>query len=250
MTLELKKPLVFFDLETTGIEISESRIIEISLAKQHPDGYMESKTRRFNPGVPIPLEATAVHGISDADVADEMPFREFAGTLAEFLTGCDLAGYNLIRFDLPLLEKEFERAQVAFSIQGRNVLDVMRIFHLMEPRDLKAACRFYLGHEHARAHSAEADVTATADILSAMMKRYSDLPRGIDGLCDTLRAPGTMDICGNFIIRNGKPTFSFGKYKGKSLDWVVANDPNYLRWLLNQNYLSDTKAIIEQHLHS
>ena len=247
MPIQLSRPLVFFDLETTGVDVGKARIVEISVAKHLPDGTVESKTRRFNPGVPIPPEATAVHGISDADVAGESPFWQVAKSLADFLEGCDLAGYNLVKYDLPLLEKEFERAKVPFSIEGRKVVDVMKIFYRMEPRDLAGACRFYLGREHNDAHSAQADVAATADILGAMMERYSTLPKEIDELCGALAEPDAMDISGNIILKNGQPHLNFGKHQGKSLEWVANKDPDYLNWLLNGTFLSDTKAIVERY---
>lgn len=248
MPIQLSRPLVYFDLETTGVDVARDRIIEISVAKHHPDGKVESKTRRFNPGVPIPKEATAVHGITDADVAGEPPFGSVARRLADFLEGCDLAGYNLVRFDLPLLEREFGRANVPFSIEDRRVVDVMQIFYKREPRDLAGACRFYLGRDHEGAHSAEADVAATADILGAMLGRYADLPRGLDELCGSLRDPDSLDYSGNIANKNGKPHLTFGKHSGKSLEWLTAHEPDYLRWMLEGTFLSDTKAIIRRHL--
>lgn len=248
MPIQLTRPLVFFDLETTGVDAKTARIIEISVAKHMPDGTVESKTRRFNPGMPIPAEATAVHGITDADVAHEPEFERVASGLASFLADCDLAGYNLIRYDLPLLEAEFRRAEVPFSLKGRQVLDVMRIFHRKEPRDLAGACRFYLGREHDGAHAAQADVAATAEVLGAMMARYGDLPANLPELCEQLTDPDTLDLAGNLILNDGKPHLNFGKHAGKSLEWMARNEPGYLEYILKQDFLSDTKAIVAGYL--
>jgi DNA polymerase-3 subunit epsilon len=248
MPIRLTRPLVFFDLETTGVDAKTARIIEISVAKHLPDGTVESKTRRFNPGMPIPAEATEVHGITDADVAHEPEFERVASGLASFLADCDLAGYNLIRYDLPVLEAEFRRAEVPFSLQGRQVLDVMRIFYRKEPRDLAGACRFYLGREHDGAHSAEGDVSATAEVLGAMMARYGDLPSSLPELCEHLADPDKLDLAGNLVLNDGKPHLNFGKHAGKSLEWVAQNQPDYLDYILKQDFLSDTKAIVAGYL--
>ena len=248
MPIQLSRPLVFFDLETTGVDVKEARIIEISVAKRLPDGSVESKTRRFNPGMPIPAGATAVHGITDADVAHESPFWQVAKSLVDFLEGCDLAGYNLVKYDLPILEKEFERAKVPFSIEGRKVVDVMKIFYQKEPRDLAGACRFYLGREHDGAHSAQADVAATAQVLDAMMERYGDLPNSLSELSDHLNDPNAIDLAGNLVLVDGKPHLNFGKHAGKSLDWVAKNFPSYINFILAGDFLSDTKAIVARYL--
>jgi len=248
MPLVLTRPLVFFDLETTGLDAKSARIIEISVAKHLPDGTVESKTRRFNPGMPIPAEATEVHGITDADVAHEPEFKLLAPGLSTYLTDCDLAGYNLIRYDLPVLEAEFRRAEVPFSLKNRAVLDVMQIFYRKEPRDLAGACRFYLGREHEGAHSAEADVTATANVLKAMMARYGDLPSTLPELCEHLTDPSKLDLAGNLVLLNGKPHLNFGKHAGKPLEWVAENFPGYLHFIMDGDFLSDTKAVIGRYL--
>ena len=247
MPIQLSRPLVFFDLETTGVDVGKARIVEISVAKHLPDGTVESKTRRLNPGVPIPPEATAVHGISDADVAGEPEFKLVAAGLSTYLADCDLAGYNLIRYDLPVLEAEFRRAEVSFSLKGRKVLDVMKIFYRKEPRDLASACRFYLGREHDGAHSAQADVAATAEVLGAMMARYGDLPSSLPELCEHLTDPDKLDLAGNLLLVNGKPHLTFGKHAGKSLEWVAENFPGYLNYILEGTFLSDTKAIVARY---
>lgn len=246
---QLDKPLVFFDLETTGKETKTARIVEISVTKILPDKTSQVKTRRFNPGEPIPAEATLVHGIKDEDVKDEPRFQELAGGLLAFLEGCDMAGYNLIRFDLAVLEQEFKRANKSFSLEGRRILDVMKVFHKKEPRDLEAAVRFYLEREHDGAHSAAADVAATVDIMGAMIQRYSDLPQSVGGLCDFLRDPSQLDIAGKIIARDGEPHLTFGKHVGKSLTWIAANDMEYIYWIVKKSdFLADTKAIAAKYL--
>ena len=250
MSIRLSRPLAFFDLETTGVNAKTARIIEVSVAKHWPDGMVESKTQRFNPGIPIPAEATAVHGITDSDVAHEPAFQRVAAGISAYMADCDLAGYNLIRYDLPVLEAEFRRADVPFTLEGRHVLDVMRIFFQKEPRDLAGACRFYLGRDLDGAHSAQADVTATADVLGAMMVRYGDLPSSLPELCEHLNDKEKLDLAGNLIVVNGKPHLNFGKHSGKSLEWVASNEPSYLNFILNGDFLSDTKAIVGRHLSS
>jgi DNA polymerase-3 subunit epsilon len=248
-SIQLDKPLVFFDLETTGKESKTARIVEISVTKILPDKTTQVKTRRFNPGVPIPAEATEVHGITDEDVKDEPPFAALANGLLAFLEGCDLAGYNLIKFDLPVLEQEFKRADKQFSIEGRLVLDVMKIFHKKEPRDLEAAVRFYLEREHDGAHSAEADVSATVDILGAMVSKYSDLPQNLTELCALLRDPSQLDLSGKIVAKEGEPHLTFGKHLGKSLAWVATHDQEYIRWIVHKgDFLEDTKAIAAKYL--
>ena len=244
--LELARPLAVFDLETTGTSPERDRIVEISVVKVSPGGVVETKTRRVNPGIPIPKAATAVHGISDADVAGEPQFRQLARGLAQFLEGCDLCGYNIRRFDLPFLNAEMVRSGVEFTVQGRAVLDAMEIFHREEPRDLTGAVRFYLEETHAGAHGAEADAMATARVLDAMTGQYTHLPKGVEALDKSLRFPNQMDVAGNFESVRGKARFTFGKHQGKLLADVVRDDPAYLSWILGGSFLDDTKAIIRQ----
>ena len=244
--LVLTRPLAIFDLETTGISPERDRIVEISVVKGLPGGGVETKTRRVNPGIPIPKAATAVHGITDADVAGEPFFRQLAKGLAQLLEGCDLCGYNIRRFDLPFLNAEFQRAGVDFSVQGRAVLDAMEIFHREEPRDLTGAVKFYLQQAHEGAHGAEADAMATARVLDAMAGRYPHLPKGVQALDESMRFPNQMDVAGHFESVRGKARFTFGKHQGKYLQDVVRDDPAYLSWMLGASFLDDAKAIIRQ----
>ena len=185
--IRLERPLVVFDLETTGKKVQTDRIVEISLLKLLPDGTNQIKTRRLNPGIPIPAEATAIHGITDADVANENYFRQIARSLATYLEGCDLCGYNIWIFDLRMLVNEFKRAEVPFSVEGRHIIDPCRIFHKREPRDLTAALRFFCRMEHEGAHGAEADVLAALLVLDGQVERYEDLPLTVVEL--TIRVP-------------------------------------------------------------
>jgi DNA polymerase-3 subunit epsilon len=191
--LKLSRPLVFFDLETTGPDPYADRVVEISVLKVAPDGSREGRTRRINPGRPIPPEATAVHGIRDEDVRDSPQFRQIARSLLEFLEDADLAGYNVRRFDAPILDREFRDCGMDLGLSRRRVIDAMTIFHRKEPRDLSAAVRLFLGRPHEGAHSAEADVAAAAEVLDAQLERYPDLPRTVEALdtwCGASRKAG------------------------------------------------------------
>jgi DNA polymerase-3 subunit epsilon len=247
--ISLAKPLAVIDLETTGTNPRFDRIVEISVLKLLPEGAYELRTRRLNPGMPIPPEATAVHGIADADVAGEPRFEQIAGGLLDFLNGCDLGGFNLKRFDLPLLRQEFARAGRSFSHEGLAIVDAMEIFHACEPRDLSAAVRFFLGREHERGHSAEADALATAQVLDAMLTRYAHLPRTVDELHQRFKDPDALDADRKFIRANGEIKFNFGVHRGQPLAEVARRKPDYLRWMLNEeSFREDAKAIVRQAL--
>ena len=247
MVLKLTKPLAVIDLETTGLNVESDRIVEISVLVIRPDGSRVSKTRRVNPGVPIPPEATAVHGIRDADVADEPRFAQIAAGFLEFLGDADLAGYNLRGFDLPLLTREFERAGRPLSLAGRAVVDAMEIFKRKEPRDLAAAYRFFCGKSRDDLHSADADVLACAEILEAQLARYDDLPREPAAL-DTLFRPPWIDREGKFAWRGGEAVFNFGKRRGQTLKAVAAEDPSYLDWMAGANFPEDAREIARRAL--
>lgn len=240
--LSLDRPLVFLDLETTGIRARTDRIVEIGLIRVDPGGDVTEKVRRFDPGVPIPAEATAVHGISDEDVAGEPPFAARARALADLLEPCDLAGFNLRRFDLPMLLAEFGRAGVPFDVSERRIIDVQMIFHREEPRDLSAAVRFYLDRDIEDAHSALGDIRATAAVLSAQLERYSHLPRdagGLDAYCDEVR-PFETELDRWFECRkDGGHTFRRGKHRGRDLVEVAGRHRDYLEWMLALDDLGD-----------
>jgi DNA polymerase-3 subunit epsilon len=246
--LPLDRPLAVLDLETTGTDPQKDRIVEISVLKVLPDGRWEHRTRRLNPGMPIPAVATAIHGITDADVAGEPRFEQVAEGLLTFLDGCDLCGFNLKKFDLRVLYAEFTRAGRTLPLEGRAVIDAMEIFHRYEPRDLGAAVRFYLGREHDGAHSAAADVLATADVLDAMMARYADLPRNVARLHQHFVDPDRVDSSGFFVRVEGHFRFAMGKYRGQPLEVIAATKPDYLEWMLTQSFFEDTKKIVRDAL--
>jgi DNA polymerase-3 subunit epsilon len=241
--LSLTRPLAVIDLETTGVDPQSARIVEIGVIKIDPAGGQVQRTRRLNPGIPIPPDATAVHGIYDIDVADKPAFSDIAASLHEFLSGCDLCGYNLKRFDLRILHEEFKRAGVPFDLEGRALVDPMEMFHQMEPRHLAAAVRFYLNRDHDNAHTAHGDVQATLEVLDAMLDRYADLPRTPDGLHVRFRDPNVVDSGGFFTRVEGEIRFKKGKHRGQPLDAVAQREPDYLRWMLAGSFLDDTKAV-------
>jgi DNA polymerase-3 subunit epsilon len=234
LPFELDRPLAFLDLETTGLSTSSDRIVELAIIRVSPQGDVLERVRRFNPGIPISLEATAVHGITDADVRDEPHFHARAKSLAELLEPCDLGGFNIRRFDLPMLLAEFKRSGVPFSILGRRLIDAQVIFHREEPRDLTAAARFYLGREHEEAHTALGDIRTTAAVLSAQLQKYPNVPRTLEGLhayCDEV-APFQTELDRWFFQRDGELIFRRGKHRGTPLMKLAATEPDYLRWML------------------
>lgn len=241
-------PLVVFDLETTGPDRLTDRIVEVAALKVSPDGSVSVFETRVNPGVKIPREATAVHGISDADVADAPSFADVAPRLAAFLEGCDLAGYNLRGFDIPLLARELERAKVSFSFEGRRVVDAQVIYFRKEPRDLSAAVRTFAGREHDGAHSALADTVAAAEVLAGQLKRYPDLPRAIDALAAfTAPVEGRwVDADKRFVWRDGAAVFNFGAKRGQPLEAVAAKSPEYLDWMLDADFPEEAKRIVRE----
>ncbi len=244
--LRLDRPLVVFDLETTGVDPATDRIVEISCLRLAPDGGREIRTRRLNPERAIPPGATAVHGITDADVRDEPTFRQIARSLLDWIDRADLAGFNIARFDVPLLDREFRDCGLDFGLSERRVLDAMVVFHRKEPRDLSAAVRFYLGREHEAAHSAQADVDVTAELIDAQLARYEDLPRSVEALDAWVRGGRSdgVDSRGKFVWREGEAVFAFGKHQGASLRQVAAEAPGYLQWIVGSDFPDDAKAIV------
>ena len=244
--LRLDRPLVVFDLETTGTDPATDRIVEVSGLRIDPDGGRQVKTRRLNPERPIPPGATAVHGITDADVRDAPTFRQIARSLLDWIDGADLAGFNILRFDVPLLDREFRDCGLDLALSTRRVLDAMVVFHRTEPRDLGAAVRFYLAREHESAHAAEADVAAAADVLDAQLERYADLPRSVAELHAWVRGgrPDGVDSRGKFVWRDGEAVFAFGKHQGASLRQVAAEARDYLEWILGTDFPEDAKSLV------
>lgn len=243
MQLQLKRPLIFFDIESTGLRIESDRIVEISLVKVFPDGHHEVKTRRINPEMPIPPESTAVHGITDEDVKNEPTFKQVAKSLAQMIVGCDIAGYNSNRFDVPLLAEEFYRAGVEVDFSKMRFIDVQVVFHKMEPRTLEAAYKFYCNQNLVDAHSAEADTLATYEVLKAQLDRYPDaLENSVDFLANFTQQQHNVDLAGRLVYNEKEePVINFGKYKGKSLYEVFASDMGYYDWVMNANFTEDTK---------
>lgn len=241
LPFSLSRPLAFFDLETTGLSTTSDRIVELALIRVSPQGDVLERVRRFNPGIPIPPEATAIHGITDEDVADEPPFSAVARSLVELLDNCDLGGFNIRRFDLPMLLAEFKRAGVPFSVAGRRLIDAQTIFHREEPRDLSAAARFYLGREHREAHSALGDIRTSAAVLSAQLERYPGVPRDLDGLhayCDEV-SPFQTEVDRWFLDRDGELVFRRGKHRGEPLSLVARSAPDYLQWMLGADDMDE-----------
>lgn len=246
--LKLSKPLAIFDLETTGINTQSDRIIEIAVVKCLPKGSIKEFEYRLNPEIPIPPAATAVHGITDADIALAPTFAQIAPRLLEFLDGCDLCGFNVRRFDLPLLQQEFRRCGLSFDGSGRNVVDVQTIFHMKQPRDLSAALQFYCNREHIGAHGALADVHATLDIFAAQLQRYDDLPHDIDALVSVVhpKDPSWVDDDGKLVWDGNRVILTFGKYQGTPLANVIERDRGYIQWILDGSFPETTKQIIRQ----
>lgn len=247
MKLKLKRPIIFFDLETTGVDVSRDRIVEISMIKIMPDGEEITRTRRLNPTIPIPAEATAVHGITDEDVKDQPTFAQVAKSLAQFVEGCDFGGFNSNRFDLPVLAEEFLRAGVEVDLKRHRFIDVQNIFHKKEQRTLVAAYRFYCNRELEDAHSAEADTRATYEVLQAQLDRYDDLENDIDFLADYSSRGNFADYAGMILYNEqGDEVFAFGKYKGRSVSEVFGTDPGYYAWILNGNFPLYTKKLMTE----
>lgn len=257
--MKINKPIAFFDLETTGVNISTDRIIEICVVRVSPDEKIEVKTFRVNPGIPIPDQSSFIHGIYDKDVADKPPFAEIAQQVANFMKDCDLGGFNSIRFDIPLLIEEFFRVGIEFDISKRKLIDSQRIFHLMEPRTLGAAYKFYCNKELENAHSAEADTLATYHILKAQIARYADKQvKDADGKVTTpikndmqvlhdFSVGNMVDLAGRMVMSDkGEELFNFGKYKGMKVKDTLLKDPMYYDWIMKGDFPQDTKKKLTQ----
>ena len=242
MSLNLKKPLAFIDIETTGIDILRDKIVEIAILKIMPDGNTFNKVKRVNPTIPIPAEASAIHGIYDKDVKESPIFSQVVKEVIDFVEGCDLAGFNHIRFDIPLFIEECSRISIDFPIEDRKFIDVQIIFHKKEPRNLAAAHMFYCNKELNNSHNALTDVTATYDILLAQLQHYNNLKNEIDFL-HQLSMDGKVDFAGRIVYDNdNKERFNFGKHKDKLVEDILRqDDPSYYDWMMNANFSTDTK---------
>lgn len=248
--LQLARPLAFIDLETTGTNVAVDRIVEIAILRLMPDGASELRTKRVNPAMPIPPESIAVHRITDEDVRYEPEFWELAGSLAKYLEDCDFAGFGVVRFDIKLLEAEFRRAKVPFSMDGRYVVDAMAIFFDREPRNLSAAVRFYCGKDLEDAHAAREDVLASLEVLAAQFDRYEGLPASLPelGAVGVRREPNWIDPDGKLVRVGGETAIGFGKYRGRTLASLRADDPGYLRWILSGDFSPQVKAMVRDSL--
>ncbi len=242
--LHLDRPLAVFDIEATGLNIRSDRVIELSIIRVAADWTEQTRTWLLNPTIPIPLESTAIHGITDADVAGCPTFLDVVDEIDAFLADCDLAGYNLIHFDIPILQEEFLRCGRELDVDSRRILDAQRIFHAMEPRDLSAALKFFCGREHVDAHGAEADARATLDVIKGELEKY-DLPSDMEGLDRRFNArdPLNADRAGRFRWINGELCINFGKKKGVSLRQLLDQDPGYLKWMVKGDFPADTRQI-------
>jgi DNA polymerase-3 subunit epsilon len=245
MQLNLTKPICFFDLETTGVNITSDRIVEISVLKVHPNGKEENKTWIVNPGIPIPKEVTEIHGISDADVADKPSFKEIAKDVYNMIKDSDLGGFNSNRFDIPLLAEEMLRAEVDFDMKNRLAIDVQTIFHKMEQRTLSAAYKFYCNESLENAHSAEADTKATYEVLKAQIAKYEEVENDTKFLAEFSSRKKFADFAGFLVFnKKGEECFSFGKHKGKPVTEILEKEPGYFGWLLNSDFPLYTKKVL------
>ncbi len=247
MNLELKNPIAFFDLETTGIDVTKDRIVEIAIIKVHPNGDEEEKTLRINPTIPIPKESSKIHKIYDEDIKDAPTFKAVAKEIATFIEGCDLAGFNSNRFDIPLLAEEFLRAEVDINMRKRRMVDVQTIFHKMEQRTLVAAYKFYCNESLENAHAAMADTKATYEVLKAQLEKYDDLENDVDFLSKFSTHHKHADFLGRIIInKKDEEVINFGKYKGQTVESVFAKDPGYYGWIMNADFPLYTKKVFTE----
>jgi DNA polymerase-3 subunit epsilon len=259
MNLNLTSPIAFFDLEATGINISTDRIVEISIVKVYPGGKEVIKTMTINPTIPIPLESSLIHGIYDKDVKDAPTFKEASKELFQFFEGADLAGFNVLKYDIPLLVEEFLRAGIDFDIEKKNLLDAQKIFHLMEKRNLSAAYKFYCGKKLENAHSAEADTLATVDVFRAQIERYlgesvEDLQGNKLGVFENdmkkihaLVNERMVDLAGRFVFNSqGQEIFNFGKHKGKTIEQALKEEPGYYEWMMRGDFPLDPTRKLTQ----
>lgn len=245
MTLQLTKPLAFIDLETTGLNITKDRIVEIAVLKILPSGEQEVFVKLVNPTIPIPEEVSKIHDIWDKDIVDAPTFAQLAPELNTFLLHCDLAGYNSNKFDIPMLAEEFYRSKIEFDMEKRKLVDVQNIFHKMEQRTLAAAYKFYCNKNIENAHSAEADITATYEVFKAQLEKYSDLKQDVASLSDFSKMNNNADLIGRVIYNEkGEEVFNFGKYKGFKVVDVFKKEPSYYNWMVDNDFPISTKRLL------
>lgn len=249
MNLKLTKPIVFIDLETTGINVSLDKIVEIALVKIMPDGTKQVKRKLVNPEVPIPEQATAIHGISDEMVKEAPSFKQIANEIKQFIEGADLGGYNSNRFDIPMLNEEFLRAGISADLESRLLLDVQKIFHKMEQRTLTAAYKFYCNKNLEDAHTAEADAMATWEVLEAQVEKYDNIGNTVESIVKFTGEDQIVDFAGRLIMENGVEIFNFGKHKGKSVIKVLKDEPQYYDWMMKGDFALHTKQKLTEILN-
>jgi DNA polymerase-3 subunit epsilon len=249
MNLQLNRPIAFLDLETTGINLSSDRIVEIAIVKIHPDGSETVKRKLVNPQMPIPKGASDIHGITDEMVKDAPTFRQVSNEIRQFLEQCDFAGYNSNRFDWPLLMEEFLRSGLDFDIADRRMLDVQKIFHVLEPRTLSAAYKFYCEKQLDNAHSAEVDARATWEVFAAQVDRYPQLGNSLESVLQCIGEEQMVDFARRFIMENGKEVFNFGKHKGRPVADVLRSEPQYYDWMMKGDFPMHTKKKLTEILN-
>ena len=249
MKLQLNKPICFIDLETTGINVSLDRIVEIAIIKIAPDGSKQVKRKLINPEMPIPTGATEVHGISDDMVKDAPTFKSVANEIKQFIEGADMAGYNSNRFDIPMLNEEFLRAGIAIDMESRKLLDVQKVFHMMEQRTLSAAYKFYCDKTLEDAHTAEADALATFEVLEAQVQKYPQIGNTVDAIVKFTGEDHIIDFARRFIYDNGVEVFNFGKHKGKPVSQVLKDEPQYYDWMMKGDFALHTKQKLTEILN-
>lgn len=249
MKLQLTRPIAFVDLETTGINIGTDKIVEIAVVKIMPDGTKQVKRKLINPQIPIPAAATNVHGISDEMVKDAPTFKQVANEIKQFIANCDLGGYNSNRFDIPMLIEEFLRAGIEFTTDGRYMVDAQKIFHMMEQRTLSAAYKFYCNKDLNDAHSAEADATATWEVLNAQIEKYPQIGNSVEAIVKFTGEDTIVDFARRFIKENGVEVFNFGKHKGKPVTQVLKEEPQYYDWMMKGDFPMNTKQKLTEILN-
>ncbi|MCC7525261.1 MAG: 3'-5' exonuclease [Chitinophagaceae bacterium] len=249
MPLQLTRPLAFIDLETTGVNLAVDRIVELAIVKVQPDGSRLVKRKLVNPQMPIPQASSDIHGITDEMVKDAPSFKQIANEIRQFLDHCDLAGYNSNRFDLPLLVEEFLRAGLEFDVTSRHLLDVQKLYHMMEPRTLGAAYKFYCDKSLDNAHSAEADALATFEILESQLQRYPQVGNTVESVIKFTGQEQIVDFARRFIMENGVEIFNFGKHKGKTVTEVLRIEPQYYDWMMKGDFPMHTKQKLTEILN-
>jgi DNA polymerase III subunit epsilon len=246
MTLQLLRPIVFFDLETTGLHFTNDRIVEICMVKIKPDMSRESKTKYINPEIPIPAVTTAIHGITDEMVANAPTFKQAANEIRQFMEGSDWAGYNSNKFDIPFLMEQFLRIGLNWDISDKRFVDVQHVFHKKEPRNLAAAYKFYCNKSLENAHSAEYDVNATIDVFMAQLQMYPDIEPSVEGVIKFTGQEVIVDFAKRMVMQNGVEVFNFGKHKGKPVATIFKNEPSYYDWMMKGDFAEHTKAKITE----